>query len=351
VSSPEAQATAAEERTEGEAPQRPVREELRRIARDASYAWRLASGKVQLPPATPTDGPDPYGNPDPEWLRIDWREHRREIEVVGAQANYVEMGEGPPLVLVHGLSGAWQNWLENIPHFARTHRVVAVDLPGFGSSPMPPWEISIPAYGRFLRDLCERLGIDRCSLIGNSMGGFIATELTITEPERVDDLVLVSAAGITWARARREPAEMLGRVGRAAAPFALRLQMSGIRRPKFRKRAFQGVFHDPNALRREMLWENVVPALKSPGYFDAMTNLVGYDIRERLEEIEVPTLIVWGRNDRVVPVPAALSYKKRIGENAEQVIFDRCGHVPQIERPVRFNRVVEEFLKRKGTLD
>ena len=344
-------AAVAERRADGAEPVTPVHDELRRIAQDTAYAWRLATGRAELPSPTPSDGPDPYGNPDPEWLRIDWREHLRRVDVVGAEANYVEMGEGPPLLFVHGLSGCWQNWLENIPHFARTHRVLAVDLPGFGASPMPPWEISIPNYGRFLRDFCERLGLELCSLIGNSMGGFIATELAISDPERVDDLVLVSAAGITWARARREPAEMLARVGRAAAPLALRFQMSGIRRPKFRRRAFNGVFHDPNGLRREVLWENIVPAWQSPGYFDAMRNLVGYDIRDRLKEIEVPTLIVWGRNDRVVPVPAALSYKKRIGDNAELVIFDRCGHVPQIERPLRFNRVVEDFLERAGSLD
>jgi pimeloyl-ACP methyl ester carboxylesterase len=320
------------------------------MARDTSYAWRLATGRIDPPPATPADGPDPYGNPDPEWLRIDWREHLRKVDVVGAEANYVELGDGPPLLFVHGLSGCWQNWLENIPHFSRTHRVIAMDLPGFGSSPMPPWEIDIPAYGRFLRDFCERLGIDRCSLVGNSMGGFVATELAITEPERVDDLTLVSAAGITWARARCEPAEMLARVGRATAPLMLRVELSGIRRPKFRRYAFRGVFYDPNALRPELLWENVVPAFHSPGYFDAMRHLVGYDIRHRLEEIEVPTLIVWGRNDRVVPVPAALAYKKRIS-HAELVIFDGCGHVPQFERPLRFNRLLEDFLRRAGELD
>ena len=323
-----------------------VGETLRRVVADTGFAIRLATNRAQLPPATPADGPDPYGNPDPEWLRIDWREHRREIDVVGAKANYVEIGEGPPLVFVHGLSGAWQNWLEQIPHFARTHRVVAVDLPGFGASPMPPWEISIPAYGRFLRDFCERLEIEHCALVGNSMGGFIATEVAIAEADRVDRLGLVSAAGITWARARREPATMLARVGRAAAPLAVKYQLSGIRRPRLRHRSFRGVFHDPNALRRELLWENVVPALQSPGYFDAMTTLVGYDIRDRLEEIEDPTLIVWGRNDRVVPVPAALSYRKRIGDNAELHIFDGCGHVPQMERPVRFNRLLESFLAR-----
>ena len=216
---------------------------------------------------------------------------------------------------------------------------------------MPPWEISISAYGRFVRDFCERIGIERCSLIGNSMGGFIASEVAITEPERVDELVLVSAAGITWARARREPAVVLGRLAMAAAPLLFKYQMSGIRRPGLRHRAFRSVFHNPNAMRPELLWENIVPALtSSPGYLDAITTLFGYDIRHRLEEIEVPTLVVWGRNDRVVPVPAALAYKHRIGDNADLEIFDECGHVPQLERPVRFNRVLERFLAEHGTL-
>jgi pimeloyl-ACP methyl ester carboxylesterase len=335
--------TVKEQPREGERTH-PVREELRRFASDASFAVKLATGRARLPAPSPSDGPDPYGNPEPEWLRIDWAEHRRHVEVVGSRVNYVEMGEGPPLVFVHGLSGAWQNWLDQIPHFSDSHRVIAFDLPGFGASPMPPWEISIPAYGRFLRDFCERLGIESCALVGNSMGGFVASEVAISDPERVEKLVLVSAAGITWARARREPAAMIGRVGKAALPLVLRFQMSGIRRPGLRRRAFQGVIHDPGSLRREVLWENLAPAMTSPGYFDAITNLFGYDIRDRLEEIEVPTLIVWGRNDRVVPVPAALSYKKRIGDNAELEIFDECGHVPQIERPVRFNRLLDRFL-------
>jgi pimeloyl-ACP methyl ester carboxylesterase len=341
---------AAKPAADGDSEHQPMREELRRIASNTAFAMRLAAGRVHLPPPTPSNGPDPYGNPDPDWLRVDWREHLKQVDVVGATANYVEMGSGPPIVLIHGLSGAWQSWLEQILPFAESHRVVAVDLPGFGASPMPPWDISIPAYGRFMRDFCERLGIERASVIGNSMGGFIATEIAITDPERVDELVLVSAAGITYAKARREPAAVIGRLGVAAAPLALKFQMSGIRRPGLRHRAFRGVFHDPNSLRRELLWENIVPALtSSPGYLDALTTLFGYDIRHRLEEIERPTLIVWGRNDRVVPVPAALAYKKRI-DHAELVIFDRCGHVPQLERPVRFNRVGEDFLSSHGTL-
>ncbi len=328
-------------------PQSSVKEALRQVAADTGFALKLAAHRVELPPPTPSDGPDPYGEPDPEWLRMDWRGARRELELVGTRVNYVELGEGPPLLLVHGLSGAWQNWLENIPHFARSHRVIAIDLPGFGSSPMPPWELTIPAYGRLVRDFCERLGIERCAIVGNSMGGFIATEVAVAEPERVEKLVLVSAAGITWAGARQEPMAVLGRVVRAATPITVRWQTGvGMRRPRARQISFRSVFHRPNELRRELLWENLVPALDSPGYLDALTNFVGYDIRHRLGEIEDPTLVVWGRNDRLVPAPAALSYQRRIGGNAELAIFDQTGHVPQLERPVRFNRTLERFLAR-----
>ena len=107
-------------------------------------------------------------------------------------------------MFVHGLSGAWQNWLENLPHFARSHRAIALDLPGFGSSPMPHWEITIPAYGRFLRDFCERIGVDVHA--GRQLDGRLHRNRGgVGDAERVEKLVLVSAAGITWARARREP--------------------------------------------------------------------------------------------------------------------------------------------------
>jgi pimeloyl-ACP methyl ester carboxylesterase len=113
----------------------------------------------------------------------------------------------------------------------------------------------------------------------------------------VERLVLVSAAGVTWARVRREPAAVVGRLGRAAAPLVLRYRMEGLRRSRLRHLAYRGVFHDPRALRPELLWEQTVPALRSPGFQDAVTTLFGYDIRDRLVEIEVPTLIVWGTGD------------------------------------------------------
>ena len=316
--------------------QRPWSAELRDAAKLISPA--------HVPEATPADGPDPYGDPNPDWLRIDWREHLKTTDVVGAETNYVELGEGPPVLLVHGLGGSWQNWLETIPHLAESHRVIAVDLPGFGASPMPPWGISMPAYGRFLHDFCERVGFGSGAVIGSSLGGFVASELAITEPDRVERLVLASAAGVTWAQARREPAAVLGRLAAAAAPLAFRYRMEGLRRHRLRQAAYRGMVDNPRKLRPELLFEITEPALHAPGFYDAVTTLVGYDIRHRLVEIEVPTLVVWGRNDRVVPSPAAGLYKKLIGDNAELVVFDRCGHLPMLERPVRFNRLIDQFL-------
>ena len=116
------------------------------------------------------------------WLDIDWREHLRSITVHDARVNYVEMGDGPPVVFIHGLAGCWQNWLENIPRFAERHRVVAVDLSGFGHSELPREEISIPGYGRFIDAFLGKIGIEKATLVGNSMGGFIAAETAISHP-------------------------------------------------------------------------------------------------------------------------------------------------------------------------
>lgn len=296
------------------------------------------------PDPTPAEGPDPYGNPDPEWLRVDWRRHLRTIEVGGAEINHVDIGSGDPaLLFVHGLSGSWQNWVENIPHVARSHRVLAPDLPGFGASPMPPWEISIEAYGRLLHDFCETLGVGDCVVAGNSMGGFIAAEAVSAEPDRFHKLVLVSAAGISSARMRKEPAEAAARVAAAAAPIGLRWQERALLRPRLRYLAFRQIVRWPLRLRRELLWEQFHHGAAKPGFLPALQGLVAYDLLHRLEEVEVPTLIVWGRDDRVVPSADAAGYGRRL-RNSSTVIFADTGHLPQLERPVRFNRVLETFL-------
>jgi pimeloyl-ACP methyl ester carboxylesterase len=308
--------------------------------------WMFA-GMGTRPDPTPSAGPDPYGEPDPEWLGVDWREHLRRADVGGARVNYAEMGEGPPILFVHGLSGSWQNWLEQLPHFARNHRVIALDLPGFGSSPMPPWEISIPNYGRLLDDFSRAVGLEDATLVGNSMGGFISAEASIAQPDWVERVVLVSAAGITHARMRKEPAEVAARMAAATSPLAFRLQDRSLRRPRLRYAAFKGVFHAPHRMRTELLWEQYHGALGAPGMVDAVRTLIGYDFTDRLERVDEPTLIVWGRNDRIVSPKDAAGYARHLSLS-RTAIFDRTGHCPQLERPARFNRLLEQFIAGEG---
>ena len=296
------------------------------------------------PPPTPSDGPDPYGDPDPEWLRIDWRRHLKRIEVMDATVNYCEIGEGgTPIVFVHGLGGCWENWLENIPRFARENRVIALDLPGFGDSPMPPWDVSISNYGKLVDEFCRRLNLHSCVLVGNSMGGFISAEVSIAQPEWVDRLVLVSAAGISSVYVRREPAEAMGRLLAAMGPLSTALRERALRRWRLRYALFKNVFYAPHELRPELLWEFSHGATGAPAFMPALTALLGYDHVDRLEAVTVPTLVVWGRNDRVIPAADALEFERHLSDS-RLVVLGRCGHVPMAERPVRFNRILDRFM-------
>src|SRR5690606_11636006 len=103
------------------------------------------------------------------------------------------------------------------------------------------------------------------------------------------------------------------------------------------------VFHRPLQIRPELLWEFFVGGDKATSFADALVGLAGYTILDRLEEVDVPTLIVWGRQDHIVPSRDALEYH-RLLKNSRLQVFDQCGHVPMAERPVRFNRLLEEFL-------
>ena len=134
-------------------------------------------------------------------------------------------GEGRPIVFIHGLSGSWQNWLENIPVLASRPPGPGARPPGFGASPLPTWAISVPAYGSLVNDFSRELNLHAVTLVGNSMGGFISAEVAIGDPMRVERLVLVSAAGISHATMRRHPAEISAPLGRLIEPVALRCPM------------------------------------------------------------------------------------------------------------------------------
>jgi pimeloyl-ACP methyl ester carboxylesterase len=288
---------------------------------------------------------DAYGPPpDSEWRRIDWRMHQRWAMVDESPVNYIEMGSGPPLLLVHGLAGSWQNWLETIPHFAATHRVLAPDLPGFGESPMPREKISMAGYGRFLDAFCDEVGVERAAVVGNSMGGFVAAEMAIAHPHRVERLVLVSAAGITAEHQRNERLLALMRRFEFALTWAATHPPPEFMLRRRARRVARFVFAHPERIPGALVAENARGSGK-PGFLDALDALSAYPIRDRLSEISVPTLIVWGDSDRLVPTRDADVFEELI-PNARKVVYEDTGHVPMLERPARFNADLEAFLSR-----
>jgi pimeloyl-ACP methyl ester carboxylesterase len=233
--------------------------------------------------------------------------------------------------------------LLNVPYFMREHRCIALDLPGFGRSEMPVEPISIQGYARVVDALCHTLGVDRVSVIGNSMGGFVGAELALAFPTRVDRLVLVSAAGLSIEHQRREPLYTIARMLAAGRPYAERYEHTVASRRRLRRFAMQLVLRYPEKLSPALAHELIISSGK-PGFVPALDALLGYSFRERLVDIDIPTLIVWGRNDMLVPVGDAHRFERLIGANARAVIFDDTGHVPMVERPTRFNELVSEFL-------
>jgi pimeloyl-ACP methyl ester carboxylesterase len=258
------------------------------------------------------------------------------------------------MVFVHGLSGSWPNWLEQLPVFAREHRVIAIDLPGFGHSPMPAEKLSIAGYARTLDLLLGQLGIDAAALVGNSMGGFIAAELAIAFPQRVERLALVSAAGISTHQHRGSGHAMptlrrLERILLASSAWTASKSDAVARRARLRESALSVVARHPGRLPAPLAAEQLRGAGK-PGFIQGLEAVLDYDIRERLGEIACPTLIVWGDRDRLISVRDADVFAELI-PNSRKVVFADTGHVAMLERPDEFNALLERFMaeaRRRG---
>ena len=281
---------------------------------------------------------------DATWMQVDWPSMTRKVLVEGREVNVVDTGgDRPALVFVHGLGGAWQNWLLNIPAFMGSHRVIAPDLPGFGESAMPREEISIKGYAKVLDGLLHELGVDSAVLVGNSMGGFVAAELALSFSTRVERLVLVSAAGLSIENYRREPLVVGARLWALSATWLGARGNAVITRPRGRRLGMQLLVRYPEKLSPPLALE-LARGTGTPGFVPAMKALLSYGFRDQLARIEVPTVVVWGCNDMLVPRGDAREYVRLIGDNARREMFEDTGHLSMLERPSRFNRLLEEFV-------
>src|SRR4051794_19577043 len=291
---------------------------------------------------------DDYGAAgQPDWRDVDWRPHLRQLDIDGTKVNLVDYGEGSPdahpVVMIHGLGGCWQNWLENIPAIAAEgRRVVALDLPGFGFSEMPRDDISISGYGRAVNAVCDELDLGEVVLVGNSMGGFTAAETAIQFPQRVSRLVLNSAAGLTTSDLMHGPilagARIVAAIGARTAVMSEKLVV----RKRLRWPVYYTFIRYPHRIPTDLLYE-ITRGSGRPGFHPALKAIFNYDFRDRLPEIQCPTLVIWGEDDMLVPKHDADEYARLI-PRARKVVLEDTGHSAMFERAPTFNDLVVEFL-------
>jgi pimeloyl-ACP methyl ester carboxylesterase len=282
--------------------------------------------------------PEPAPGPTGGWMAAAGLAPHVET-VDGVRMRYVRRGEGPPVVLIHGLASSIYTWKDVLPGLAAHHDVVALDLPGFGGSDIPQ-PLQRRAYFGQVLGLLDRLGIARASFVGNSMGGAVALAIAARAPERVDRLVAIDAAAYAFDPSQRPPLlRFVGPFGGLLDALPVQRRLTGV--------GLSQVFADGSKVSDERLDEYVVP-LSRPGAMAAIRTLVTdpdpMGFPELLGSVKAPTLVIWGRQDRWLPLPQGERLAREVA-GARLEVLDPCGHVPQEERPADVLRLIEEFLR------
>lgn len=260
----------------------------------------------------------------------------RQVQVFGQRIHYVEAGSGPNVILLHGLGGDETNWAQTIPALAARYHVIVPDQIGFGQSDKPLINYRIGTLVDFLEEFCAKLGIARASVVGNSLGGWTAMAFTLAHPERVNRLVLVDSAGYSYARLGGE---------KPSRDALLALEPSTL---EGCRQLLKLIFYHQQTITDESVRQFLAAKMqKNDSYtVDRFIDSIvrGDDVVDgKLGGIKVPTLIVWGREDALIRLPAA----KALGEDiagSKTVILDECGHVPQMECAAPFNAALLGFL-------
>lgn len=266
----------------------------------------------------------------------------------GHDLAFIDCGAGPTVLFIHGLLGSNRNWAHLVDGLEASHRVVIPDLFGHGASAKPMGDYSLGAHAATLRDLLDQLDIDRVTLVGHSLGGGIAMQFCYLFPERVDRLVLVSSGGLgrqlspllraatipgaewvlpviasPWVRGRLETAgRVVGALGwRAGADV---------------REAWRGFTSLSDAESRRAFLATT-RAVVDPGG----QTVTAHDHLPMA--LDIPTLVVWGTNDRMIPAWHATSAQQAIAGSRVE-LFEGAGHFPHLEEPERFAAVLQDFI-------
>jgi pimeloyl-ACP methyl ester carboxylesterase len=256
----------------------------------------------------------------------------KTVLVFGQMIHYFDTGSGPVVVLLHGLGSRKEDWMPVVEPLAQKYRVLIPDQIGFGRSDKPLLDYSVQTYVDFLNEYLRQLRVERASLVGESLGGWIAALYAVelsggAHMIPVEKLVLVDAAGLK----QDKPIPNLNPSSLAA--------MRGM---------MEAVFYDTSWLNEEALRKIFTDKLSVHDAYTVRSILSnpalgGERLDDRLANIKVPTLVVWGKQDNLLPIASGERYAAGIA-GAKLISFEKCGHVPPIEKTEEFLAAVTTFL-------
>ncbi|WP_162462264.1 alpha/beta fold hydrolase [Mycolicibacterium sp. CBMA 234] len=281
-------------------------------------------------------------DPDAVWKRTDWRQVARAVTVNGRSVNFVEMGCGPAVVLIHGQGGCWQWWLRSIPSLAHHARVIAIDLAGYGKSEPVRGSDAIDGQIATVVGVLNHLNISSAVVVGHSMGGVVALAMAHQVPERVRALVVVDSGTTAMGTGHLLLISTAFRVFNSVFTPRTGLPVFVARRPWLRSMLFAVSMEHPAAL-STALARQLLPKMAAPGFMTTMKVVTDYLRTAGPPRIECPTLVIWGSNDRILPLSMGRDLAAQIS-GAELVVFEGVGHSPMLEVPEQFNDAIERFL-------
>jgi len=250
----------------------------------------------------------------------------RFIDTSGPKEN---KPDNKSILLLHGLGGSLERWSKIIPFFSNHYRLIMPDIVGFGYSDKPHVEYSVDFFIKFIENFLQALNIDNLYVIGSSFGGLLALEFAIKFPKKVDKLVLLSPAG------------MMNRV-----TSTLNLYISAALYPTFYNvaTAYYEMVYDPRTVTEASIKDFINRMSLNNSKYAFMSTLISLknnpDLKDRLK-INIPTLLIWGKEDQLMPLKYAKDFKI---PNSKLVIFNNCGHYPHVEKVEEFNKIVFQFL-------
>jgi len=237
---------------------------------------------------------------------------------------YVEVGEGQPLMLLHGLFGALSNFSDLIEHFRHTHKVIVPILPLYDLDLL---HTTVKGLAKHVQQFIDHKGYDQIHLLGNSLGGHVGLVYILSHPEKIKTLTLTGSSGL-FENAMGDSYPKRGDYEYIRAKTA-------------------ETFYDPAVATKELVdevFEITNSRIKVIKIIALAKSAIRNNLGEELGQIKVPTLLIWGKNDKVTPPFVAEDFHKLI-PNSELAFIDQCGHAPMMEVPNAFNEILEQFLK------